>query len=299
MSFLPAVKLCDVDTGCGGGIAFSDDGTLFASVDHARQCVNIYGIDGSGALTVAPVVVFGTPRRFEAALNFHNPRGACFVKHTHNLLIADYGNDRIVEVCAATGDWVRCIAMEPGSRPIAVAYCGTRNAIAVSLSVKSKVLLLQYASGAVIVTIGSPGHGDGQMHLPWGITYTADGGHVLVADYLNDRVSKFDSVTGAFVAHVATKEANAITWPTDVIECEDGSIIVVVGKYHYCSVVHVGTGGEKTLQTFDFGGKTVSLIYCSHLQGVVVKNLSGKVFLFQDSWIRSSRCEWLSALCVT
>ena len=152
------------------------------------------------------------------------------------------------------------------------------------------VVLLQYESGAVKpeVTIGSgtEGNADGQLSFASGVTFTADGRYILVTDYNNDRVSKFRADSGAFVAHVIS---SGILHPTDVLQCEDGSIVVA----HYDGVTCVEKDGV-TVQNITIS-RPRSLSYSPSLNGVVVKCGDGSVFVLRDAWSHSLRCEWVHA----
>jgi hypothetical protein len=194
---------------------------------------------------------------------------------------------------------------------LGIAYCGTSNVIAVSLFYAHAVVLLQYESGAVKpeVTIGSGvGSGDGQLREPHGVTFTADGCYILVADCGNHRVSKFSAATGAFIAHVIS---NGILWPRDVMQLEGGSILVTQGRCFlglpslFDVEVHsgklVGEDGSQlqriSIPNASHGGfMPYSLVYSPFLKAVVVRTLDGNVFLFRDAWMASSRSAWLSAL---
>jgi DNA-binding beta-propeller fold protein YncE len=267
------------------------DGTLFASVDCDAHCVRIHN---AANRTAAPTVVgtAGTAGGAHGELNC--PTSACFVHRdgVDTLLIADCGNDRVVEV-TARGEFMRAIALPGDSYPYGIAYNGTSDVIAVTLHFNHVVVLLQYKSGAVKpeVTIGSRtgGNADGQLHYPRGVTLTPDGRHILVADCWNYRVSKFSTDSGAFVAHVVS---NGIRCPTDVLQCEDGSIVVACAA----GVVHVGKDGA-TVQNISIpsGGDPFSLSYSPSLNGVVVKCSDGRVFVLRDAWSHSLRCEWVHA----
>jgi hypothetical protein len=100
-------------------------------------------------------------------------------------------------------------------------------------------------------------------------------------------VSKFSAASGSFVAHVIS---NGIRYPTDVLQCEDGSIVVP----HDDGVVCVGKDGV-TVQSIGFPCIPQSLSYSSSLNGVVVKRRDGGVFVLHDAWSRSLRCEWVRA----
>jgi DNA-binding beta-propeller fold protein YncE len=203
------------------------------------------------------------------------------------LLICDYANDRVVEVTAG-GEFMRAIAVH--GRPGGIAE--RDGVIAVTLHWAHAVVLLQYESGAVKpeVTIGSgtSGRADGQLHHPRGVTFTADGRYILVADYINHRVSKFSADSGAFVAHVIS---NGITFPRDVLQCEDGSIVVA----HNDGVVCVGKDGV-TVQNIIISRFPWSLSCSPSLNGVVVKCYDdSSVFVLRDTWSQSLRCEWVHA----
>jgi hypothetical protein len=232
MNFLPAIPLSAIPADEGsGGVAVNVDGTLLASVHCKQHCVYMYSVDGAGKHAADAVVygTCGTAGSLDGELRC--PLFACFVhrKAVDTLLICDSGNDRVVEV-SASGVFLRAIAVNATSHLYGIAYCGIGDVIALSLYFAHSVVLLQYVSGAVKpeVTIGSgtAGCADGQLHLPLGVSFTADGRYILVADFGNHRVSKFSAASGAFIAHVVS---NGISYPRDVLRCEDGSVVVAVG----------------------------------------------------------------------
>jgi hypothetical protein len=100
-------------------------------------------------------------------------------------------------------------------------------------------------------------------------------------------VSKFSAASGSFVAHVIS---NRITWPTDVLQCEDGSI-VVASRYGVASVGNAGV----TVQSMGDAVLPWSLSYSPFLNGVHVNCADGSVFVLRDAWSQSLRCEWVRA----
>jgi DNA-binding beta-propeller fold protein YncE len=260
------------------------DGNCFASVDSGQHCAYIYSVADR---TADPIIV-GTAGTSGSAHGFlKDPAFVCFVHRdgVDTLLICDWGNDRVVEV-SARGEFMRAIAVEGGPWGIAE----RDGVIAVSLWAAHVVALLQYESGAVKpeVTIGSGtrGYADGQLSSPAGVTFTADGRHILVADCWNHRVSKFSAANGAFVAHVVS---NGISYPTDVLQCED-SIVVA----HRQGVACAGKDGV-TVKSIDVPFTPNSLSYSPSLNAVVVKGFDGSVFVLRDAWSQSLRCEWVHA----
>jgi sugar lactone lactonase YvrE len=204
------------------------------------------------------------------------------------LLISDQGNNRVMEV-TARGEFMRVIALPEHSCPWSIAE--RDDVIAVSLCLtKDVVVLLQYEYGAVQpeATIGSgtAGNADGQLYFPQGVTFTTDGRYILVADYHNNRVSKFSAASGAFIAHVIS---NGIDSPSDVLQCEDGSIVVT----HTKGVTCVGKDGATG--TTISSSIPCSLSYSPSLNGVVMKDYDGGVFVLRDAWSHSLRCTWVHA----
>jgi DNA-binding beta-propeller fold protein YncE len=285
MNFLPTIR---IHVGKGeGGIAENLDGTLIASVNMGQHCVYICNVADR---TAAPIIVgtAGTAGGAHGELNC--PAFVCFVHRdgVDTLLISDWGNDRVVEV-SVRGEFMRAIAFPKYSRPRGIAE--RDGVIAVSLWGAHAVVLLQYESGAVKpeVTIGSGkrGNADGQVHYPMGVTFTTDGHYILVADWGNHRVSKFSGASGAFVAHVVS---NGISYPKDVLQCEDGSIVVA----HDEGVLCMGKD-SMTVENIGVDLMPCSLSYFLTLNGVVVNCHDGGVFVLRDAWSQSLRCIWVHA----
>jgi DNA-binding beta-propeller fold protein YncE len=232
-------------------------------------------------------VIVGTVDCAHGELN--HPTIVCFVHRdgVDTLLICDWGNDRVVEV-TARGEFLRAIALPEYSHPYGIAE--RDGVIAVSMYFAHAVVLLQYESGTMKpeVTIGSgtAGNADGQVHYPRGVAFTVDGRYILVADYLNHRVSKFSADSGAFVAHVVS---NGISYPTDVLSREDGSIVVA-----HCDGVTCVEKDGVTVQEIAISSPC-SLSYSPSLNGVVVKEDGGSAFVLRDAWSHSLRCEWVHA----
>ncbi len=205
------------------------------------------------------------------------------------LLICDWGNDRVVEV-TARGEFMRAIALPERSGPWGIAE--QDGVIAVSLHWNHVVVLLQYESGAVkpqsTIGSGTEGNADGKLSCPKGVVFTTDGRDILVADWGNHRVSKFSVTSGAFVAHVVS---NGISYPRDVLQCEDGSIVVA----HMNGVTCVGKDRATVQNITISSGDPCSLSNSPSWNGVVLKCGDGSVFVLRDAWSHSLRCTWVHA----
>jgi hypothetical protein len=82
-----------------------------------------------------------------------------------------------------------------------------------------RVSLFSAGDGSLVARVGGErGAAPGLLSCPYGVRLTADGAHVAVADFYNDRVSLFSLRDGAFVRHVAT-EAQGVTLPRDMVRC--------------------------------------------------------------------------------
>ena len=228
------------------------------------------------------------------------------------LYVCDTGNDRIVEL-SATGTFLRAIPMAVHGAVFGVAYCHRRDVIAVSLFSACTGCLLRYETLEVFATIGTGrwGPADGEMYGPRGLRFTTDGAHILLADQQNGRASKFSASDGSFVAHIDLPTPNEFSGnfspvtPTDVLQCEDGSIMVA-GWFHDGNIADAigGVWVDGVMRTSDIMSTgnwrsfvPRSLAYSAVLMGVLTKEFTGtgRVLLLPDMWYTSRRCAWISA----
>lgn len=285
MSFLPAIPLPFTSPEGPGGIAVNANGTLLASAISWYHCVYVYSVNSTGKLTADPLAIGNG--------QLNEPINVCFARHdgTDTLLIADRGNNRVVEF-TASGVFLRTIALR--HKPNGIAYCAKSDVIAVSSF--DGVVLLQYEELAIIGSDRLIGSGAA------GITFTADGNWILVSDWGRHCISKFSAVDGAFVADVMMNMSFPIC-----CTCEDGRLLVVESKYTLArpttkllDVLSDGAIPEESFLINAFGGvlKTESVCYSALLDGVVAKKWDGTVHLLRDAWVHSSRCAWLIATCI-
>jgi DNA-binding beta-propeller fold protein YncE len=256
-----------------GGAALNSSGTLVAIVDSLVDAVHFFSMPRTRGGTATLQASFSFPEEPFRLRAEH----LCFASRSalpETLLIADFNNDRVVEI-STSGKLLRTIALVECGGPRGVAFDAIRRLIAVSLTLLHIVVFVDYDSGVTISTIGTmgvPGQEHGSLCAPNGVRFTHDHLHVLVADGVNHRVSKFAIEGGVFQCHVASGERNGITGPTDVVEVPgDGSLLVAddAGR-----VTHVSnTGGTKDVM--EMGRALVTFLVGTHF--VYVKDKVGEI----------------------
>jgi hypothetical protein len=166
------------------------------------------------------------------------------------LLVADQDNDAVhlVDVVGrAHVGYVAAPGLIAGPCGVAASANGASPLVAVSA-------WKEYSSGDHVVHLfasngttwdgvrvigggfGDPGAADGQLQMPSGLRFSADGTAIIVVDGHNDRVSLFRVGDGGFVRHIAT----GMDEPNDVEEVEGGWAVTCLGPH---TVEFVGSGG--------------------------------------------------------
>jgi tripartite motif-containing protein 71 len=153
--------------------------------------------------------------------NFHLG-GLCVSPDGDNVLVAEYWNDRVQQMCIVDGSWVRFVGEGVLKEPQFV-DCNA-DVIAVSEHCH-RISVLSWADGSLRAQFSSKGSGPGQLYYPSGLQLLADGSRVMVADCNNHQLCLF-TVSGEFVAAVGSR-TQGLHFPYDVLECaSDGSFIV-------------------------------------------------------------------------
>ena len=120
---------------------------------------------------------------------------------------------------------------------IIAGFAANQEYVAVSkadCSTSQRVMVFSYATGALLHAFGEFGEGPGQLRQCYGLCFTPDERHVLIAEANTPgRLSLF-TVAGAFVKCIGDEDG-VLSLPTDVQIADNGDIIVVdSGKGAIC-----------------------------------------------------------------
>lgn len=172
------------------GMAVTPNGRYMVVSYFTEHRLGVYSIEADAAFT--PLYTFGGKGAGPKQFNF--PTKMCIAPEG-NLLVCDQDNDRVQELTGlseAEPTHVRDIHV-PKARAIAV------HSDMLAVGTRASVLLLSYATGTLIRTIGSEGTGPGNIGgSTVGLCFTPDGHSILVAERENKRMSKFRLIDGAF-----------------------------------------------------------------------------------------------------
>ena len=131
---------------------------------------------------------------------------------------------------------------DPGSAPDSIFVDSSTYIYAVYTG--DKIVKKFSTTGAVLMTIGSPGSGDGQFNSPYDVGVDTMG-FIYVVEAGNSRVQKFNP-DGTFAAKWGTNGSgdSQLAWPQGIAVSTDGYVYV--------------TDGNKRVQKFTLDGSTVA-----------------------------------------
>lgn len=118
----------------------------------------------------------------------------------------------------------------------------------------ARVMLFDLLSGSLLRCFGVSGSDEGQLEECYGLRFTPDGLHILLADNVGNRLSLF-TLTGDFVRCIG---ADILDSPNEVEFTTNGDIIVAEFTIHRISVF--SPDGSTRLRRFD-GGEQAPLQY--------------------------------------
>ena len=175
------------------GIAVTRDGRYMAVSYYYVHTMRVYRIEADGTLTLLHTI----GGQGVGPMQFHHPYRICLAPNG-NVLVCDQNNHRVQEL-TQPGDiepaHVRDMAVGVPPRSIA-----SRGDIVAVGTCSATVVLLSYATGAIIRTFGSIGPGRGEIGTQVeGIRFTADSSFLVIAEHFNKRLSSFRVSDGTLV----------------------------------------------------------------------------------------------------
>lgn len=111
------------------------------------------------------------------------------------------------------------------------------------------ILIFDQASGSLLRSFSCVGKGEGQLYGNDGMRLTPDGGHILISEDYNNRLSLF-SLSGEFVRWIGV---GIVTGPLDVEFAANGDILVV--DCSNCRVCVFSPDGSTLLRAFGTPGE--------------------------------------------
>jgi DNA-binding beta-propeller fold protein YncE len=220
------------------GMAVSRDGSTLLVSDSSGGSHAIHEfrvVDGSRLRVVGS--------KGSRPLHFNGPRQV-WVASDDFVFVADHGNHR-VQVLTPTLDFHAFVGAGQLHHPAGV--CADDSVVAVSERTAHRVSVFSRGDGALLRRFGSYGHGDGQLHYPYGLCFMSGHRHIAVADFHGNRVSVF-SVDGEFVRHVGV---GVLFYPSGVV-CSAFDELVVADTNNFRVAVFSGSG--ELLKTMGCGG---------------------------------------------
>lgn len=171
-------------------------------------------------------------------VKFKMPMGVCFAPVTNNILVCDFGNDRVQEV----SEHGRLANLIPVSKPWSIALRGNLVAIATCCQARH-IRLHNYTTGEHLRSLGV----DENVRFS-GLCFSPDGNVLATHDGGSGRVSVFTS-DGAFVKHIG---AGIVSNGSGVICLPSGD--VVVADFYHQRVCVFSAGDGLLLRMWDSTG---------------------------------------------
>lgn len=121
---------------------------------------------------------------------------------------------------------------------------------AIAVGTQFKVFLFDITSGEAIRSFGEEGLAEGKLKRCSGLRFTPDGNHILIAEWLNDRLSLF-TFAGVFVRCIGS---GTLKSPYDVDFAPNGNLLVADRDNHRICVF--APDGFTLLRCFGGDGAT-------------------------------------------
>ena len=258
-----------------GGIATNDSHTLLALVN--AECVLIQNVVEcvDGPLSTTPCAVFRH--------RMTDPRFLCFAGGC--VLVAD-GTARHIREFTLLGEHTRTINANNYGCVQGVAHCSQVNVLAVAVNGPDKVLLMDFSSLIVFSGVTA-------ARSPAGVRFTADGLHVVVAEYGANRIGMYSVGTGDIVRYLATYETSRVVMPSDLLLFADGSLTVACCPPRTDDARLITINADGTTRTaLRLQGSPIGLAAVD--SNTLYKTQGSNVYAIPCDWLSSWRCVWVT-----
>ena len=201
-------------------MAVTPDGCYMAVLYYSESKLRVYRIEADCTLTL----LHTCGGEGAGPKQFNHPYKMCLAPNG-NLLVSDIGNNRVQELTGLGETEPAHVRDLKVTNPRTIAVHGDMVAVGTE---DATVVLLSYATGAIIRTFGSRGTGRGDIgNSAGGLRFTLDGVYILVAEGSNDRLSKFCVSDGTFVDCYCEGQVSG-SGSHDIEIAPSGEVIVLV-----------------------------------------------------------------------
>ena len=190
---------------------------------------------------------------------FKHPYGGVAFDGEGNLVVSDWGNDRIQVFRYIDGAHLRTIRGEGAgngfNNPWGIAFDGAGHIIESEFNLH-RLQVLRYSDGAHVITFGSQGSGNGQFTRPTGIAVDGEG-NIAVYDSCNSRVQVHRLSDGAYIRTIGSSgrgDGQFAGGPGGVAFDSEGNLVVADGGNHRVQVLRYSDGTHlRTIGSFGAG----------------------------------------------
>jgi hypothetical protein len=164
------------------------------------------------------------------------------------VLVPDFVNHRVTEVDFVTGLLVK-VWFTGVTGVLGVAATGSRIVLAAGFASTITSLQMYDLSGNLLWAVSGTSQALGdtssvgtRLGAPAGVKFSQNGSYVVVAEWYSERVTRWSSVSGAYIGTVTTSyRAN------DVVECDTGSGTgTVIADFDYNRLARISEAGVST-----------------------------------------------------
>jgi sugar lactone lactonase YvrE len=214
------------------GLDVSPSGTVFIA-DTGNSQVAAYTSGGSEIWRIGS-------RGYGSLSRYNYPRDVAFM--SGKVYVGDTGNSRVVVLDASDGTPLSQWTGFKGLMGVSAGVDGAGNGVVFVTEDQTHQIQVRTPAGALIRTIGAgPGAGNGQLKQPRDAA-SDSGGNVYVADYGNNRISKFGPA-GGWLANWANAGGGLSMKRPYGVDVDDSNAVYVADSNNDRIEKFTGSGG--------------------------------------------------------